>query len=199
MMGTKSFGGGQGGGYIFGGNTGKSYEDVQRMRQQASQLSPLQNGMPRNVGEGIASIGQALMVRHLEGKAKKAEEAGRKEATNAFQHILSQPRGQWDMAQVGALSDNGYLSDAQRGVMATLVQQDLERRLGVSGGPVQMSALDQARLEGERLANARAAWELELLKRRDELGRNAQGAPQAQSGAVSPSKRGEFDLYQRTQ
>ena len=144
--------------FIFGGNTGRTYEDIQRMRANANALKP--TGGSRNVAEGVSALGKALIGRLIERDADRAEKQGRQKYNNVFQEILSQPRGQWDMGKVAELSQSGYGSEAQRGAMATLVQQDLERRLGVSGGPAQMSALDRARLEGQNLTNQLRARQL---------------------------------------
>jgi hypothetical protein len=57
---------------IFGGNTGLTYEDVQRKRAMASRLIAGQSSAPRNVGEGLTAIGNALAARSLNKQASKA-------------------------------------------------------------------------------------------------------------------------------
>lgn len=55
---------------MFGGNTGVTYEDVQRKRKLAEAL--LRGGAaPRNVGEGLHAIGSAIAGRMLDRKADK--------------------------------------------------------------------------------------------------------------------------------
>ena len=63
--------------FIFGGNTKMSYEDIQRKRAIAEQLLQANSSTPRNVGEGLTSIGRALAYRSLDKKAGKADEANR--------------------------------------------------------------------------------------------------------------------------
>lgn len=55
-------------GYIFGGDTPWTYEQLQRRRQIAdSMLASL--GTPRNVGEGLAEVGKALAIRGMNKRA----------------------------------------------------------------------------------------------------------------------------------
>ena len=57
---------------IFGGNTGMTYDELQRKRKIADQLmSKMQT--PRNVGEGLTAIGNALAIRGMNRKADKRD------------------------------------------------------------------------------------------------------------------------------
>lgn len=60
--------------FVFGGNSGKSYEDLQRARQVAEAMT-VRSPSPRNVGEGLNAVGRALMARNLgkQADAKRAE------------------------------------------------------------------------------------------------------------------------------
>lgn len=61
--------------YIFGGDTGLSYEQLQKRRQVLEAMQQRSNSdVPRNVGEGIASLGQAL-ARRMESSSLDSEEA----------------------------------------------------------------------------------------------------------------------------
>ena len=60
-------------GFIFGGTTGMTYEDVQRQRRIADQLTAGRNA-PRNVGEGLTAIGNALAGRAINKRAEKRDE-----------------------------------------------------------------------------------------------------------------------------
>lgn len=62
-------------GYIFGGDTGVSYDDLQRRRKIAEQLMQQNSHTPRSVGEGLHAIGRALVVRGLNKKNTEAAEA----------------------------------------------------------------------------------------------------------------------------
>lgn len=55
---------------IFGGNTGMTYEQLQQKRKIAEQLMAANaSRAPRNVGEGLTAIGNALLARSLNKKA----------------------------------------------------------------------------------------------------------------------------------
>jgi hypothetical protein len=45
---------------IFGGSTGLSYEDLKRRRAIAQALAAKEHGYPKNIGEGIFSLGQSV-------------------------------------------------------------------------------------------------------------------------------------------
>ena len=60
-------------GFIFGGNTGQSYEDIQAKRKIAEQLLQQNASTPRNVGEGLSAIGRALAYRNITKKADAAD------------------------------------------------------------------------------------------------------------------------------
>jgi len=65
-------------GFIFGGNTNLTPEQVKRQREIARAL--LRGGrMPRNVGEGLTAVGDAISGRIIESRANKAEKSGREE------------------------------------------------------------------------------------------------------------------------
>lgn len=87
--------------YIFGGNTGTSYDEMvekrkraQQMRDIASKLTSNQQ-MPTTFGGGLTAIGQALAARYktkkadeISAEADAAEKAGRANANSAFAAIL---------------------------------------------------------------------------------------------------------------
>jgi hypothetical protein len=74
--------------FIFGGNTGLTYEEAKRKREIADSLTRGNNRAPQNVGEGLNAIGQALMARGLRKKADKADKEGRSRADSAFAAVL---------------------------------------------------------------------------------------------------------------
>lgn len=53
-------------GFIFGGDTGISYEDLQNRRKMAERLRSQNSRTPRNVGEGIHSIARALVAKGVD-------------------------------------------------------------------------------------------------------------------------------------
>ncbi|MGB0439956.1 MAG: hypothetical protein ACPGFC_07620 [Paracoccaceae bacterium] len=61
--------------YIFGENTGLTYDDARRKRQVADSLMrSVMSNTPRNAGEGIAAIGNALLVRKMNKDADRARQ-----------------------------------------------------------------------------------------------------------------------------
>jgi len=68
--------------FIFGGDTGLTPEKVKHLREIAKAMALRRT--PRNVGEGIAALGQGLFGGLAELKANQAERAGREEFSNLF-------------------------------------------------------------------------------------------------------------------
>lgn len=63
-------------GYIFGGDgMPKTPQELEQMREVARSLGR-HRGSPQNVGEGIASIGDAILYRAMNNRADKAQKAG---------------------------------------------------------------------------------------------------------------------------
>jgi hypothetical protein len=76
------------GSFIFGGNTGLSYQELQQRRAIAAALAGKQKGFPKTKGEGMTYLGDAfaegindLMLHHMEQKQKTAEANLRGKAT----------------------------------------------------------------------------------------------------------------------
>lgn len=80
--------------FIFGGNTGKSPEQVAREREIANAL--LMNAMqqPKDVGSGLNAIGQALAYRALSGRADAAQRQGQESASKLFGSLFPDMAGQ---------------------------------------------------------------------------------------------------------
>jgi hypothetical protein len=74
--------------FIFGGNTGNTYEDVQRQRKVAEALLAESAGTPRNVGEGLTAIGNALAYKAIEKRAQKAEDKLRGDFNTALSGVF---------------------------------------------------------------------------------------------------------------
>lgn len=74
--------------FIFGGNTGVATpQQLKRLRAVAEALNG-NNRTPRNLGEGLSAIGEALLYRSTIGRADKMEEEGRASASSAMDPIL---------------------------------------------------------------------------------------------------------------
>lgn len=63
--------------FIFGGNTGASFEDIQRKRAIAEQLLLANASTPRSVGEGLSAIGRALAARAIEKRTSRQDQENR--------------------------------------------------------------------------------------------------------------------------
>lgn len=72
--------------FIFGGNTGMSYEELQRLREQADYLRP--SGVPQTIGGGIAQLGQGIGAFLADRRANRAAAAGTERANQAFSSIF---------------------------------------------------------------------------------------------------------------
>lgn len=74
--------------FIFGGDTGKTYQEIKRRRELAEKLLGSLSDTPKNVGEGLNAIGRALMYR---GQMKRSDAAQEKLAQAiGYDHPLMQ-------------------------------------------------------------------------------------------------------------
>jgi hypothetical protein len=74
-------------GFLFGGSTGETPETLKRKRAIAESLVA-RSAAPKNVGEGLSSIGNALIYRALMSRADKAEKTGTESAASDFAPLL---------------------------------------------------------------------------------------------------------------
>jgi|GEM_PF-6114305 len=87
--------------FIFGGNTGvSSPEELARLRAIADALSAPR--APKNVGEGLSAIGDALGYRLTENKADAMQKAGDASASSAVAQALN--GGMFPAAPTGAVA-----------------------------------------------------------------------------------------------
>lgn len=63
--------------YIFGGNTGLSYDQIQKQRDIANELLRANMSTPQNVGEGLSAIGRALAAKAIDKRTARADEANK--------------------------------------------------------------------------------------------------------------------------
>jgi len=90
---------------IFGGNTGMTYEDVQRKRKVANALLARNASQtPRNVGEGLHAVGQALMIRGINKRADAADKENRSAFDDKWGGILGALGGSGDYGAAGSTS-----------------------------------------------------------------------------------------------
>lgn len=69
--------------FIFGGDTGLSYEEMMRRRAMAGQYFG-EIGNPQTFGEGLSALGKGLAAGILGRSANKAEEAGKAQANDLW-------------------------------------------------------------------------------------------------------------------
>lgn len=82
--------------YIFGGDTGITPEELDRQRAVASALLQGMRGTPRNLGEGLGAIGNALAYRFAQNKIKKGEKANAEYSDSVIKSLF--PGGKKDAA-----------------------------------------------------------------------------------------------------
>ncbi|MGL4310626.1 MAG: phage tail tip lysozyme, partial [Paracoccaceae bacterium] len=75
-------------GFIFGGNTDWSYDELQRKRQIAENLRMANMRTPQNVGEGLSAIGRALAARKLETQSGQRDAELREEFNRKWGALL---------------------------------------------------------------------------------------------------------------
>lgn len=73
---------------IFGGDTGLTYDDVQRRRKMADSLRQQYSTMPRSIGEGVNAIAKALVARGVDRQASAAETKLRAESDALWQGLF---------------------------------------------------------------------------------------------------------------
>lgn len=83
---------------IFGGDTGITYEQLQRKRQMADQIMRGNRRAPQNVGEGLTAIGNALLARSLNKKADKRDAELRGQFNSQFDNVAPNSQGLVDLA-----------------------------------------------------------------------------------------------------
>jgi hypothetical protein len=87
--------------FIYGGDTGLTYEEMRKRREQSDQMRAIADKIaasqqtPTTFGGGLSAIGQAMIARQkgkkadaLDAEADAAEKAGRSNASSVFQSIL---------------------------------------------------------------------------------------------------------------
>lgn len=118
--------------FLFGGNTGMTYEEMMAKRKLAEGLVGGLNNAPRNVGEGWSAIGAALASRIAGNKANKAETAGREGASSVFADLFQRQLGGGQGAQ-GSMA--GGLSNTFAATPRSEGQQVANDAMGAIGKP----------------------------------------------------------------
>ncbi|WP_299830661.1 hypothetical protein [uncultured Roseobacter sp.] len=96
--------------YVFGGDTGLSYDQIQRRRQMADAMAS-GIGAPRNVGEGLSAIGKALAARGLNRQADTADKANREEFDGNWAKIFGGSSAVGGYTPIAPKSENQSIAD----------------------------------------------------------------------------------------
>lgn len=123
-------------GFLFGGNTGLSYEDLQRRRRQVEQ-SGKKVYAPKTPGQGLTALGQALAHRMQAGRLREEETRGQEGVRSAFAEILA-GRNAPESGEGGAptnehgfdprlaqLMGNPHASPGQKAMMQLMIQRSM--------------------------------------------------------------------------
>jgi len=178
-------------GFIFGGNTPWSYEDLQKKRTIAEELVRANMSTPRNVGEGLNAIGRALAFRSIDKKASKRDA----ELKGEFQ-------SQWDGAFGGIGGSPAFAPPAMGSAPLPPVDPNNPHALGddamaALGKPAVKTAADPAAIKAGLVARGLPEHVAEgfVMNMQDESGLNP-GINEA--APLVPGSRGGFGLYQLT-
>jgi hypothetical protein len=88
--------------FIFGGETGLTPEELNRQRAVAAALMQGAQGTPRNLGEGLSAVGNALAYRMAMGKVNKGEKANAEYSDGVLKSLFG-PKGGKDKPSIGTL------------------------------------------------------------------------------------------------
>ena len=179
-------------GFIFGGNTPWTYEQLQKKRAVADALAVSNMGTPRNVGEGLAAIGKALAFRSLSRKADKRD---------------AELKGEFDAKYAGAFSGGGggfgVAQPSYAGPAPTMpLDPNTPHALGddamaALGKPAVRTGADPASIKAGLVARGLPEHVADgfVMNFQDESGMNP-GINEA--APLVPGSRGGFGLYQLT-
>lgn len=131
--------------YIFGGDTGLTYEQLKAQRERGELMQGLaQRRSPRTIGEGINSAAGSIMGALVAGRA--AGELARKEKADK-ETLMGSVEGRIDPARM-AILQSMPLEQQRAYILRTLDAQDAAARSGGGGGkPEADPALRQAFLD----------------------------------------------------
>ena len=98
-------------GFIFGGNTGMTYDQVQKQRDIANELLRANMNTPRNVGEGLSAIGRALAAKAIDKRTTRADDDNRR-AYEATRDSIFSSLGGFGSAGAGGSAGGGIAAPA---------------------------------------------------------------------------------------
>jgi hypothetical protein len=173
--------------FAFDPSRGETPETIAKKRMLAEAIMGKALRAPKDVGEGLSSIGQAIMYRKLMGETGKAESEGRSGASKVFESIFG--GGQFPAAPASPEGGMGASASARpddQNVGSTI---DFARSEAASGGAGPIREGLVARGLPEHVADAF------VMNFQDESGLNP-GINEA--APIVPGSRGGFGLAQWT-
>lgn len=135
--------------FIFGGDTGvASPEELQRLRGIAEALSGPSRA-PRDIGEGLNAIGQALLYRSVAGKAASMAEDVQAKGDAAFNPILAALGGDrvFPAAPGAPAAGSNKVAEALAGPKPKAENQNLPSRLDFARNDAAMTPYQTALLD----------------------------------------------------
>lgn len=122
--------------YIFGGDTGLTYEQMKQARDYANRIrTDLSNDTPQNWGQGLGALLKAFGARRAGGKAEEAATAGRE----GVQQKASQIPALQSLFG-GGLGGQGFVPSQGGGMSAAMPQGGSAGFTGLSSAPQEARA-----------------------------------------------------------
>ena len=172
--------------FIFGGETGMSYEDIQRKRQIADSLRANAIQPARNVGEGLAAIGAALAARGIEKRAKAADDENRAKSNERWGDVFGA------LAQAAATPSFAPSTPVDQNSPQVIAGDTMAALGRGTSKPISPDVVRQGLIERGMPAHVADGF---VMNFRDESGLNP-GINEA--NPVVPGSRGGFGLAQWT-
>ena len=114
--------------YIFGGNTGLTYDQLQQQRKQAQIMQQRgANAAPTNIASGLNSAANSVLGALLQRKYDKQHKAESDKATDVFNQLVQNDRGASFGDLLGA-SSNQYLNRGQQNALSMLLQKKMSEQ-----------------------------------------------------------------------
>jgi hypothetical protein len=145
--------------FIYGGDTGLTYEEMRKRREQSEQMRAISDKIaasqqtPTTFGGGLSAIGQALIARQkgkkadvLDAEADAAEKAGRSNASSVFQSILGGGAMSGQPQPASYTPEQGIADDAMAAIGKEPVKQ-YSTKFDFQMGPKRPEKPDQSVLD----------------------------------------------------
>jgi hypothetical protein len=109
--------------FLFGGQTGKTPEQVAKQRELAQLMASQASRGPKNVGEGLTAVGQALAYRMNTDAANKGENEGRAAFAPMYDALFADDGTPPTDTEFAGIMGHDWASPGQRAVAQALQQR----------------------------------------------------------------------------